>query len=262
MADLVHISNPPALTVQTGGLGFDADSKWNRLKPATLVINQRMTQAAGAVPGKFRIIETGQQFEEMTVVLLQTPKEARAFYEGDIKTPATKVCYSYNMKTPHEGARVPQAMNCFGCQNNDWSRYNQTKNVTDIPKCDAYIYIVLIDTAYRIPLQMFVRGANKAEFKAAWDNILRVRAKLVAEGKNPNLFDISFKVRTKLGKKGTNYVLDAFDFDEVPVENRDNFGSIYLDFVKGNGPVVVDEEVQESAPEVAQTAPTDDYIQI
>lgn len=217
--------------LQVGGQGVDFSSKLFQLKPATVSINQPLTQAEGAIKGKLRIQETGQQFDEMKVALLAMPQEARSYNIGEIPSADTLMCFSRDMEKPDAKARVPQALRCNGCPKADWSKWRETKNIKDLPPCGAYYYCILVDTVYKMPLQMYIRGGSRSPFETGMQNLARTFAMLKSQGKNPNIFDISFTLAAEKAKKGVNYVVKLSDFKAIAESEQEAFGDLYLQYV-------------------------------
>lgn len=213
-----------------GGQGINLTSRLLQLKPATLSLNQKMTQAKGAIPGKLRIVETGQQFDSMTVALLDTPVEQRAYYEGEEKNNDTRLCFSLDLVTPHKDAAVPQAYKCSGCPKASWEKWRQTKLPKDIPPCETFYKAWLIDTVYQFPLVMYIRATMKKPFEAGLQNLARTLAILKAQGQNPNIWDIKFTLgitEEQNKKKQQFFNIDMSDFKATTPEERLAFGTFY-----------------------------------
>lgn len=238
--ELTVLNNQNTSLAVPGGLGVDFSSKLFQLKPATININQPNTTAEGAIKGKLRISETGDQFDEMFVALLLMPQEQRSYYVGESgqlnRTPDNLHCFSRDMQFPDKAAKYPQAQSCATCPRASWDLWRKTKLKTDIPACDAYYYALFIDTVYKMPLQMFIRSKSKQPFEAGMQNVARTLAKLKATGKNPNIFDIGFKLTTKKIQTGNlpSYILNLSDFRVITDEEREQFGDIYLQYTNRN----------------------------
>ncbi len=132
--DLVVLNN---IAIQTGGLGL-TNSKLFALKPSTIELVQGMSRAEGAIPGKLRISDTGQHFDEMQLVMLFEPVQQRAYFEGSEMTKAAKLCFSTDNDHPHDRAQVPQAANCDRCPMQDWTKWRGDKKKENLPKCKQY----------------------------------------------------------------------------------------------------------------------------
>lgn len=245
-----------ALAVQQGGLGLDFSSKLFALKPATININQPSTQAEGATRGLLRISETGEQFEEMQVALLLMPVEQRSYYVGEPgqlnRSPDNLMCFSRDMIRPDTKAKDPQASFCKSCPKQDWTKWRETKQKADIPGCDAYYYALLVDTVYKLPLQMFIRSTAKKPFEAGMLELARTFTKMKAQGGNPNIFDIKFRIGTKQIQTGKNisWIPTFSNFKAIEDEDRAAFGDIYLQYTNRNTPS--DEEAQAVAQQEAE----------
>jgi hypothetical protein len=247
-----------ALAVQQGGLGIDFGSKLFALKPATLNINQPSTQAEGAIKGHLRVSETGDQFTELFVTLLAMPSEQRQCYIGEPgqlnRTPENLVCFSRDMKYPDAKAKEPQALKCDGCSQSSWDAWRESRSKSDIPKCDAFYLAYLIDTVYKSPLKMYIRSTAKKPFEAGMQQVARTFAKLKASGKNPNIFDIGFKISTKMITTGKNqsWIPVFSDFRAIEEDEREAFGDMYLQFI--NRGVQSDADAQAEAIAEAEVA--------
>lgn len=231
--ELVNIA--PAGSLVQGGLGVNLQSKFFKLKPGTLNIVQPNSQQG--TRGNLRISETGQEYKTMRVALLLEPVEQREFHIGDgnmNRKPENLMCFSRDMIRPDAKAKVPQAVNCSSCPNASWDKYRQTKAKEDIPKCDAYYYAVLIDTEFQLPLRLFVRSKSKKPFDKGMESVARTILTAQSQGKNPNLFDVSFTLGTEAIKNDngtTSYILKLSDFQSVTDEERVKFGNVYQDLV-------------------------------
>lgn len=248
-----------------GGLGVDFNDDLFRLKPVTLVINQPSTQAENAIKGKLRIVETGDQFDEMIVTLLVKPVKQRAFYIGEAgtlnRTPENKVCFTrqvvknekgYDVSVPDLKSSIPQAARCFGCPKNDWSKWQENKVKENIPPCEDYYLALLIDTMYNMPLKMYLRSTAKKPFESAMANLARKIAMMKAQNLNPNIFDISFKLSTEKVQKGntTSWIPRFTDFKVISEEQKAEFGQMYLSYTQQGA----QEDAEEAAQEQIQTA--------
>lgn len=241
-------------------MGLDFGSKLFRLKPATININQPNTQVEGAIAGKLRISETGDQFEEMFVTLLAMPQERRDYYTGEPgqlnRSADNLMCFSRDMIRPHEKAKVPQAVKCDGCPKASWEKWRQTKKKEDIPPCDAYYYALFIDTVYKLPLQMYIRSKAKQPFEAGMQELARKFKLMQSQGLNPNIFDLRFRLSVKKITTGklVSYVPFLSDFKAFTEEERAEFGDIYLEFTNRGRKQADNAAELEAADQIDQAA--------
>lgn len=246
--------------LQQGGLGINSASKLLQLKAATLSINQKMTQAKDAIPGKLRITETGQQFDEMIVALLDTPVEERAYYEGEERNLDTRLCFSTDLERPHAKASVPQAITCANCPKASWEKWRQNKIPANIPPCETFYRALLIDTVYQIPLQLYIRSTQKKPFEAGMQNLARTLAIMKAQSKTqPNIYDVKFRISTREEtnkKKQPYYVLQMSDFKVITPDEREQFGAVYSDFTNSRRRAADKQAEQEAAESMDNSAET------
>lgn len=247
---LVTIEQQQALAVPADSSAVDFGSKFLKLKPATVQIVQQMSDAVsqGVAPGKIRITETGDVYDTMEVALLAMPKEGRDYHINPYGTPKTRetlLCFSRDMIRPDARSKVPQAELCSQCQHASWDKYNETKSLNDIPKCDASYYVPLIDTQFKMPLQTWIRGANKKAFDAGLENLTRVLYKMKVQGLNPHVYDVRFTLGTKKGKSGKNFVFTITNVKPITSEERVEFGEIYQRFVSQSREIVAQAEAEQ-----------------
>lgn len=260
--ELTVLNNQTA--IQEGGLGVDFSSKLFELKPANLTIVQPNSQVEGAVKGNLRIVETGDQFESMWCTLLVMPTEQRQYHFGQPgelnRTPENLACFSTDMIVPHNKAKFPQALNCASCPKADWGPWREYKeknngmtNKNLIPPCDAHYKALLIDSAYKLPLQMFIRSKAKEPFELGMQNLARVIAMKKAEGKTPNIFDVKFKLSTRLITTGkfVSYVPIFSNFEFVSPEEREQFGAVFLQYTASKQKKEQSDAAAEAEAEVA-----------
>src|SRR5271165_6830764 len=255
-------SNHPTQAQTTGGLGIDYSSKFFNLKPATVSVVQKNTTTEGAIPGKLRISTTGDQFDEMFVTLLKMPEEMRQYHIGNTadlnRTPENLMCFSRDMSRPDKDSKVPQAMQCFGCSKNDWNKWKEgdksrglaAKSKELIPPCDSSYKAVLIDAIYRMPIQMYLRSKNRQPFERGMEEIARTILMNKAQGNDPNIFDVRFRLTTKLITTGkfSSYVINISDPKIVSDEEREAFGDVYKRFVSAANKAF-EQEAYDSADE-------------
>jgi hypothetical protein len=240
--ELTVLNNQTA--IQEGGLGVDFSNRLFSLKPANLFIVQNNSTIEGAIKGNLRIAETGDQFDHIYCTLLVMPTEQRQYHIGEPgelnRTPENLMCFSTDMTVPHPKARIPQAMNCASCPRADWGPWREYKEKNDgktnknlIPPCDAHYRALLIDDQYKLPLQYFIRSKAKEPFESGMQNLARVFAMMRAEGKQPNIFDVRFKLSTKLVTTGKfqSYVPVFSEFTPLTTEQREKFGAVYLQYI-------------------------------
>lgn len=258
-----------SLATTTGGLGIDFNSPLFQLKPATLSINQPNTQVEGAIKGKLRLSDTGDQFDELFCTLLVMPIEKRSYYIGQAgqlnRTPDNLMCFCSNVtrnaqrvetSKPDDKSKVAQAMRCNGCSRASWDKWRQSKLKEDLPGCDLYYYALLIDTKYKMPMQMFIRSKAKGPFEEGMQKLSRRFAMMKAQGLNPNIFDIGFTLKTQQIKTGqmVSYVPNLSEFRAITPEERTEFGDIYQSFL-ARGQKSDDPEL-EAAEQIEQTTET------
>lgn len=263
-----------------GGLGLN--SKIFSITPSTVEVVQKMTRAEGAVPGKLRITDTNQHFEEMQVVMLFEPVEQRAYFEGSEYTKDSKLCFSTDNVVPHDKAKIPQAMKCASCPKASWEKYRQTKERADLPKCKEYWHVVLADRVTQLPYYLNVRGTSiqpfikamkvlvkmihlmKASAEAENEQIIKANPEVAAAVSTgawhpllkpmPNVFDVSFKLYVVPQDKGTYFTLGFKDIAPLKAEDRPKFGAIFLDFAnrKAQGALKIEEEEAAAEAEAAE----------
>ena len=259
--ELTVLNNQTEL--QVGGQGVDFNNPLFNLKPATLSIVQPSSTTEGATKGNLRIYDTGDEFKEMFCSLLIMPQERRAWYVGEPgelnRSSDNLMCFSNDMIAPHSKAKMPQALACAKCSKADWEPYRQYKdkngkgNKSLIPPCDAFYLVHLIDTVYQLPLRMYIRAKAKQPFEQGMQNVARTIAMAKAQKKNPNIYDVKFKLSTKLVQDGNYkyYVPVISEPKFISEEEREAFGAIYQTFTAGNTQKAL-EETENEAVESAQ----------
>lgn len=265
-------SQSAALAAPPSGLGIDFNSSLFQLKPATLSVNQPNTQVDGAIKGKLRLSDTGDQFDELFCTLLMMPTEKRAYYlktGSDLNRQRENLmCLCSNVQRnaqriettgPDTKSKVAQAVRCNGCQKSSWEKWRQSKLKEDLPPCDLYYYALLIDTKYKMPMQMFIRSKAKQPFEQGMEKLSRRFLMMKSQGLNPNIFDIGFTLKTKQIKNGStvSYVPELTDFRSISPEERVEFGAIYQQFVSRQK-FTDNTEEPEAADQIAEATETID----
>lgn len=276
---VLNNNQPTALAV---GGGFGLDSRLFKLKPGTLEIVQRTTKQDGAIPGKLRVTQTNEHFDEMRVVLLINPQEQRQYFPKGAKMERdSKACFSLDNIQPHPRAKDPQAINCAVCTKGDinWKKWRETKNSNDLPPCQKYWHLFVADRQTQMAYYLNLKGKSVMPFEQAMQNMARLFASLEANVKAanakkgfsfnpktrqfsptpgvtipegvtadplPNIFDISFTMYVKKDAGGDAFVFQAKEFKALLPEARAEFGALVEDFLnrRANGQVVSQEEVE------------------
>lgn len=273
-SELTVINNAPT-SIQQGGLGIDFSSKLFALKPVTINIVQPNSTAEGALKGHLRISETGMQFRDMDVTLLKMPVEQRSYYIGEPgnlnRTPDNLMCFSRDMVEPDRSAKMPQSLKCANCTKADWVPYRKEKAAGRnpgkdlIPPCDAFYYSVFIDTVLKMPMQMYIRSKSKQTFEAGMQNVARTLMMMKSQGQEPNIFDVRFRLSTKLIKTGnfSSYVLDISDAKAITEDQREEFGAIYQQYVNRNNRSLEEEaaaQIDQATASVDSAVLDGDYV--
>ena len=250
---------------QVGGLGVDFSNKLFNLKPATVTIVQPNSQLEGVVKGKLRISETGDQFDEMVCTLLVMPSEQRQYHIGNRedmnRTAENLVCWSNDLIKPDPKSKIPQAMTCASCSRSDWGPWREFKEKNGftkkelIPPCDSHYQVYLIDTVYRMPLRMFIRSKGRETFEQGMNNLARLLAMAKAQGKNPNIFDVKFKLKTKQITTGKflSYVPTFTDFEFVKDDEKEVFGAVYMQYINQLNRATQQEEIEAEQEAISES---------
>src|ERR1017187_51675 len=252
--------------LQVGGVGVDFNNPLFNIKPATISVVQKNTNIEGAIPGNLRIGATGQQFAEMFCTLLVMPTESRAWYIGNTdelnRVPENLMCWSRDMIRPDVTSKMPQAITCATCSKSDWKPWQEHKKATGfadkklIPPCDPSYYTVLLDVVYQLPMRMFIRSKARDPFEQGMQNLARTLAIGKAQGKNPNIFDVKFRLGTKLITTGkfTSFVPTFTEFQFIDGKERATFGDIYLQYIHSQKNGQTQPDVAEAANKAINSA--------
>ena len=238
MSENTALVVPTQAAIQTGGLGVDFTNPLFRIQPATVSITKE---------GQFKVSDDGGLFEELFVALLDMPNESRSFYinpndEEMFRNTENLLCFSSDMIEPSAKSKVPQAPKCMGCPRSDWKPYRDAKArgmqgkslKALIPTCDPVYRVELIDSVYKMPLRMYIRSTRRTPFEDGMAKVARQIAMMQAQGKNPNIFDVRFRMSLKLEVKGPyRYYVPVFtDIKGVTAEERETFGEVYIKYIQ------------------------------
>jgi hypothetical protein len=273
MGTALTVLNNTQLT--EGGQGIDFNSPLFRIKPATITVVQKNTLIEGAIPGKLRIGATGDQYDEMFCTLLVMPNESRSWHIGNQnelnRTPENLMCFSRDMIKPDVTAKMPQAITCATCAKSDWKPWQEHKKATGfadknlIPPCDPSWYAVMLDTVFQLPLRMFIRSKSREPFEQGMQNLARTLAISKAQGKKPNIFDVKFRLGTKIITTGKfqSYVPTFTDFKYISDEEREKFGEIYLAYTnkdQGNQQSATTAELEAANQAIDSAVLNSEYV--
>ena len=265
--ELVVLNND---ALQTGGVGLGAAIF--KARPQYLELVQKTTRQEGAIPGKFRNVNTGDHYDEMRIVLLGVPQEQREKYDNSgIFSKEHKDCFSLDNIQPHARAKNPPALYCATCPDGDvrWKKWRETHLAADLPPCSMFYKVFLADRTTQTPYFLALKGKSVMPFKAAMETQLagllqkvmadvRAKNKLrgytyvprtglfvptpdfpLAAGENralplplPNIFDISFTIFVTTKEQGGVPVVGCKDFKLMAEADREEFGALYLELTK------------------------------
>jgi hypothetical protein len=238
-----------------GGLGFDAGIF--QLRPAFLKLLQPMNLLS-LPAGTLLDTESKNTFTDIQVVLMNKPAQARKkYFPGNNFTRDSVQCFSTDMTVPHASAKDKQAMDCAHCIHASWDKWRQTRSNTDLPACKEYWTLSFVERTTRMPYKMNVEGGSISNFKEGMAQLARTGAMMLANVKQENLkiteenktlpadqqkplkpapsvFDISFRIYViapQAGDSNRNYKLGFKDFRALKPEDREEFGSLFLQYV-------------------------------
>ena len=100
------------------------------LKPATLELVSKASRQEGVTPGKLRVVQTNEHFDEMRAVILVEPIQQRKKYRRGEYSREALECFSTDSVQPHTKAKNPPALYCASCPFGDsmWVGYREAKN--------------------------------------------------------------------------------------------------------------------------------------
>ena len=222
---LVQIGGALALPQQNDAFGVDF-GEIKKITPYTLSIDQPMSQKEGVQPGMLRIVETGVLRKEVRVVLIQKPKETRAYEIGEFPDKTT-ICFSRDMVTPDKRSQEMQAMACAGCKHASWDKYNKTQNFKDAPGCKITSQVVAIDYDILYPIQSYIRGKSRSGgLEEGLKQIIQQFVTLKMTKGSVAWTDVIMTLTTEKGKKNNNYVLKVKDVHPLSAEEREHLSGI------------------------------------
>jgi hypothetical protein len=81
---------------------------------------------------------------------------------------------------------------------------------------------------------MYIRSTRRQPFEEGMAKVARQIAMLQAQNKNPNIFDVRFRMSLKLEVKGPyRYYVPVFsDVKAVTPEERESFGEVYIKYIQ------------------------------
>lgn len=223
--DLVHIqSQVPAVASDNS---FEVNfSEIKKISPFTLSIDQPLTEKEDVKPGMLRVQETGQLRKEVKVVMIQKPRETRAYQIGTFPNQQT-LCFSRDMLKPDPRSQDMQAMVCSGCKHASWEKFNKTKDINDAPKCKITSHCIFIDYENLYPVEMYIRGKSRSDgLETGLQQIVQQFIALKMMNGTVAWTDVVLTLTTEKGKKNNNYVLKIKDVHPVTAEERGHLVTI------------------------------------
>ena len=232
----------------------NALSRLFTLKPATLELVSKASRQENVQPGKLRVVQTNEHFDEMRAVMLIEPMQQRKQYRrGEYSRDALE-CFSVDSVQPHAKAKNPPAMYCASCPLGDlmWNKYREAKakGVTGdalsalVPACKQFWHLFIADRNTQAPYYLNVGGTSVKSFESAMQNVARlfqmILANIKAERKAGKdipmptsigevIWQISFTIYPTQPIKGGQFVLGFKDFKVMSIEDRKDFGQMVAD---------------------------------
>ena len=258
----------------------NALSRLFTLKPATLELVSKASRQDGVTPGKLRVVQTNEHFDEMRAVILVEPLQQRKQYRKGEYSKEALECFSLDSIQPHNKAKHPPALYCANCPLGDimWVKYREAKNKgvsgdnlsALIPACKQFWHLFIADRNTQSPYYLNVGGTSVKSFENAMQNIARlfqmILANIKAErraGKDtpmPNsigdvIWQISFTIYPSQPIKGGQFVLGFKDFKVMSLEDRADFGQMVADMeARRNAGQLQTQEASEAEEEAAAVA--------
>jgi len=248
--ELVNIGNAEVAVVHK----VNALSKLFQLKPATLDLVAKASRQEGVIPGKLRVVQTGEHFDSLRGVILFEPTQGRKKYLKGLYSKDALDCFSTDNVRPHSKAKNPPAMYCATCPfgNLMWEGYRKAKErgITGdalsafIPECKEHWNLLIADRATKMPYYLTVRGTSIKPFESSMQNVARLFQMLIANTKNEikagkavkmpeSVQDVIWKISFTLGVdqpiKGGQFALSFKDFKVMSESDQAEFGSIIAD---------------------------------
>lgn len=237
----------------SAGTGINTTSKFAQKKIRTLAINQPMSNGDDLKLGLLRITESGEQFDKVRVVLLNTPDEARKFYLDPKKREKDGLlCWSYDMTRPDPKAKDPQSLTCASCPKQSWDKWRTTRKPEDLPPCDSYYTAVLYDIDSEQPLRTYVRGKSKKPFEVAMERLFMTFDKMKKVANiDPSVYDIAFTISTEKDTGSKNFLLKFSDFHAIDGTQREALHDAHLKFgVRKSGTPDEEETIDKKNDEI------------
>lgn len=238
---LVPSGNNTALAVAaTAGLGGFS------ISPSGIAMVQKTSQVEGAIPGKFRDRDSGNHFDELTVIPLQF-RITRVLFppltEGGFGS--EPICRSDDGQYPANNAAVPQCTSCANCDNGPkaWNTYKQTKQK---PSCQEKLQLMFIDRDTSLPYYITFGGMSVGTMKRIAKSILKDVMVAGKKGIERRIYDYTFKMKPQFiqGPMGSYYVVGVSDLKVVA--NPGEFGPLFEEFVLKQKEQEADEQVSRA----------------
>lgn len=227
MSEALVQLGPGALVPAAENSAFEVDfGAIKKITPYTLSIDQPMSEKEGVQPGMLRIVETGLLRKEVKVVLIQKPRESRAFEIGKYPN-AQRVCFSTDMVKPNDKSQEKQALACSGCKHASWEKYNKTKKIEDAPGCKITSQVVAIDFDLIYPIQMYVRGKSRTGgLEEGMQQAIQQFVTLKMQKGTVAYTDVIMTLTTEKYKGNPNYGLKIKNVHPLTEEERTHLAGI------------------------------------
>jgi len=276
--ELTVVNNAPQELVVAQKVS--ALSRLFTLKPATLELVSKASRQEGVQPGKLRVVQTNEHFDEMRSVMLFEPIQQRKKYRKGEYSKEALECFSTDSVQPHPRAKNPPAMYCASCPFGDmmWTKYREAKSkgVTGdalsalVPSCKQFWHLYIADRNAHSPYYLNVGGTSVKSFENAMQNVARlfqmILANIKAERKAGKdipiptsigevIWQISFTIYPTQPIKGGQFVLGFKDFKVMSPEDRKDFGQMVADMeARRQAGQLQSQEASEAEEELAAVA--------
>lgn len=233
---------------------MNALSRLFTLKPATLELVSKASRQENVQPGKLRVVQTNEHFDEMRVVMIFEPQEQRKKYTKGQYSKDALECFSLTNVQPHPKAKNPPALYCASCPSGDlmWVKYREmkAKGVTGdalsafTPSCKKFWHLFVVDRNTKQPYYLNVGGTSVKPFEDSMQSVARLFQMIVQQIKNdikagkdvtmPQsiaevIYKISFTIYPHQPMRGGQFVLGFKDFKVLSPEDAAEFGQILAD---------------------------------
>jgi hypothetical protein len=228
--EIVHIGQQPT-SLAIAGDGID---EMFTLKPQNMELVQNTTRAEGAQPGKFRVTQSNDHFDQIEFVILKARRGRVLFPPGDFG--GDTLCRSFDGLVPAENVVAPPSSKCGNyvngkfkaiCPKASWGADKKK------PECAATLSLLIVEKTTRVPYYISFKRTALPPIENLMQSLAARFQASRAAGETPNIYDyaVTLKASKVSNASQVYFVPTVLGYKKLEAATAAEFGGLFQEYV-------------------------------